>query len=107
MAIIIALHYCCIMRIFLMSHKVSSFSLSDKFPCKGGRDEIDSQLVWQSYHLIIQFFCILPGRKRFLNVSTGLRNTEKWKGEQAIQSLVFSVPLFSTSSLSVALDQHY
>lgn len=31
MAIIIALHYCCIMRIFLMSHKVSSFSPRDKF----------------------------------------------------------------------------
>lgn len=41
MAIIIALHYCCIMRIFLMSHKVSSFFLPETQQvcvlCEGGR----------------------------------------------------------------------
>lgn len=67
MSIIIALHYCCIMKTFLMSHKVNSFpsrkTLGVCLPCKRDGDEIrwitglyGSPISFRGYSAVILHF---------------------------------------------------
>lgn len=106
MAIITALHYCCIMRMFLMSHKVSSFSPRDTacLSTMSGRHRWD--IIVGLYGCAISFngcnsvFLHSPSdEKVFLKWFHGCRKSQGLKNGKVYKSSMLSSPLSPLFSL--------
>lgn len=80
MAIIIALHYCCVMRIFLMPHKVRSFLLEDagNFSRNTSGDKINEAFARRAHWNDCCAVCAAPFFGFLLNLSEAFKNTSGW-----------------------------